>query len=285
MSKPFDWRKYLPVHPAADLFPLLSPDELQALADDIKVHGIRTQIIFDEDGKLLDGRNRLDALALLGLLSVGDDGRLAGIKWRIEQGDPYGIVLSLNVHRRHLTPEQKDEVIAKILKAKSELSNRQIGKLVKADHHKVAKVRRKAESTGEVSPVEKTVGADGKKRKAKAAKKKAATRPKAEKPRVLEEYLGSIEGAGRTGKYVILYRAVFGPFDSEEEAQRWAQARYPYAGRWGDKEVEQEPPAVVQPTPTVNGNVIDPGESAKAMKAAHAAQENDDLDIPECLRR
>jgi hypothetical protein len=58
------------------------------------------------------------------------------------------------------------------------------------------------------------------------------TRTKAgpEEPKVLEEYLGAIEGTGR--KYVILYRAVFGPFDGEEEAERWAQARYPSAGRW-----------------------------------------------------
>jgi hypothetical protein len=61
-DKPFDWRARVAVHDAADLFPLLPPDELRALADDIKANGVRTQIVFDDSGNLLDGRNRLDAL-------------------------------------------------------------------------------------------------------------------------------------------------------------------------------------------------------------------------------
>jgi hypothetical protein len=36
MSDLFDWRKHLPVHPAADLFPLMSEQELKDLAEDIK---------------------------------------------------------------------------------------------------------------------------------------------------------------------------------------------------------------------------------------------------------
>ena len=38
--------------------------------------------------------------------------------------DPYAYVLSANVHRRHLTAEQKRELIAKVLKAQPEKSNR-----------------------------------------------------------------------------------------------------------------------------------------------------------------
>jgi hypothetical protein len=60
------WRDHLKIHPAADLFPLMPPEELQALADDIKANGIRVppESYIDEDGKywLLDGRNRLDAM-------------------------------------------------------------------------------------------------------------------------------------------------------------------------------------------------------------------------------
>jgi hypothetical protein len=49
----------------ADLFPLMSEAELQALADDLKRTGkLQHSIVLTEDGRLLDGRNRLDALAV-----------------------------------------------------------------------------------------------------------------------------------------------------------------------------------------------------------------------------
>ena len=38
--------------------------------------------------------------------------------------DPFELVTSLNIHRRHLTAEQKRELIAKVLKAEPEKSNR-----------------------------------------------------------------------------------------------------------------------------------------------------------------
>ena len=80
--------------------------------------------------------------------------------------------ISLNFYRRHLTAEQKHEFIAKRIKANPEQSNRSIAKQVKEDHHKVAKVRSELESTGEVSPVEKRIGADGRARKRPAKRKK-----------------------------------------------------------------------------------------------------------------
>ena len=44
----------------------------------------------------------------------------------VERTDPYEYVLSANLHRRHLTAEQKREIIAKLLKAQPEKSNRTI---------------------------------------------------------------------------------------------------------------------------------------------------------------
>lgn len=85
--------------------------------------------------------------------------------------DPYDYVLAANVHRRHLTTEQKRELIAKVLKAKPGESNRKIAKQTKADHKTVAAVRGDLESTGEIPQLEKTTGADGKQRKSRAKKK------------------------------------------------------------------------------------------------------------------
>lgn len=53
----------LAVHPDADIYPMLSGDELAGLAADIKRNGLRFPIILDQEGKtLIDGRNRLKVL-------------------------------------------------------------------------------------------------------------------------------------------------------------------------------------------------------------------------------
>src|SRR5919206_4489057 len=44
-------------HPGCDLFPLMSDEDLAALADDIGRNGLHTPIIIHE-GRILDGRNR-----------------------------------------------------------------------------------------------------------------------------------------------------------------------------------------------------------------------------------
>ena len=39
------WRSTLPIHPAAELFPRMSPDELQALGEDIIKNGLTSPIV------------------------------------------------------------------------------------------------------------------------------------------------------------------------------------------------------------------------------------------------
>src|SRR5215216_5385141 len=70
------WRDVLPTHPAADLFPMMSPEQLAELGEDIKAHGLISPIIVwskDASGEqvLLDGRNRLEAMLRAGILAVG----------------------------------------------------------------------------------------------------------------------------------------------------------------------------------------------------------------------
>jgi len=161
------WRDVLPVHPAADLFPLMPPDELKALGEDIKKNGLTSPIVLwkPDDNTvaqcLLDGRNRLDAMELVGLApkldlkseSVTVAGNLSG--WQqadyVAGVDPYEYVLSANLHRRHLTAEQKRKVIAKLIKAKPEASNLAIAKQVKVATDKtVASVRRELEANSEI---------------------------------------------------------------------------------------------------------------------------------------
>ena len=86
-----------PVHPAATLFPMMDAEALQALADDIREHGQREPVILFH-GEVLDGRNRLRACELAGVEPQ--------FVTRDDVESPTTFVLSLNLHRRHLTPVQ-----------------------------------------------------------------------------------------------------------------------------------------------------------------------------------
>lgn len=198
------WRDVLPVHPACELFPPLSPDELQALADDIQANGLHSTLVLwvgDDTTKLLDGRNRLDALQLLGLLDIKDDDLSIKKFWNGEErkwiddeakglglyfdrcydGDPYDLALSYNAHRRHLAAEQKRELIAKVIEANPSRSDRQIAELVKRDHKTVGSVRTQMEDAGRVPHVEVRTDSKGRKQPVKKkAKPSRAYKPPAE---------------------------------------------------------------------------------------------------------
>src|SRR5260370_24172292 len=69
------WRDVLKIHAACELFPLMPPDEMKALGEDIKTNGLQQRITLwpvDEPPGyvLLDGRNRLDAMEAFGLKLV-----------------------------------------------------------------------------------------------------------------------------------------------------------------------------------------------------------------------
>jgi DNA-binding Lrp family transcriptional regulator len=84
--------------------------------------------------------------------------------------DPWAYVVSANIHRRHLTIEDKDRLIVQLLKADPTKSNRQVAKIVDASHPHVAKVRGQAERTGDVETV--TTSTDTKGRQQPAKKKR-----------------------------------------------------------------------------------------------------------------
>jgi hypothetical protein len=197
---PQHWRGILPIHPAAELLPRMSDAELLTLGEDIKRNDLHTPVVLftDQHGTefLLDGRNRLDAMEREGLPIIEDGELNPAIVHKISGNiDPFAWVLSANLHRRHLTSEQKREVIEKCLKDNPNKSNRQIAKEANDDHKKVGRMRKKLESTGAVPRLEKTTGADGKDRKrpVRQSKPKPAVTPEpdlaesAEAPEVEKE--------------------------------------------------------------------------------------------------
>ncbi len=93
-----DW----PVHPAAELFPLLGDAELTELADDIRANGLIEPVWLFDDPQLgtvlLDGRNRAQACEIAGVR----------VETRRYTGDdPITFSISQNLKRRHLTAGQR----------------------------------------------------------------------------------------------------------------------------------------------------------------------------------
>ena len=163
------WRDVLPIHPAAELFPRMSDDELRALGEDIKKNGLQQAVVLlRENGCecLLDGIGRLDAFEAVGVNLVKNGKlNLSNVRLIIDDIDPYAFVISANIHRRHLTAEQRRALIAKLLKATPEKSDRQIAETVKASPTTVGSVRAEMESTVQVGQLDQRVGKDGKARK------------------------------------------------------------------------------------------------------------------------
>ena len=146
----------LKFHPAADIFPLMEGEEFDALVADIAAHGQVEAIVLYQN-KILDGRNKYRAC-----IAAGIEPSFVNYEDIVGRHDPAAFVISANIHRRHLTAEKKREIIAKLIKAQPEKSNRQIAKTAKVDHKTVASIRAEKESTGEIPQLEKTIGADGK---------------------------------------------------------------------------------------------------------------------------
>lgn len=94
-----------PIHPAANLLPLMLDEELQALAADIKRHGQREPIRL-LDGQVIDGRHRLEACKIAGVKPVCLELADSSVD------DPVEYVLSLNLHRRQLTTGQRAMIAA-----------------------------------------------------------------------------------------------------------------------------------------------------------------------------
>lgn len=92
-------------HPLAELFPMLSEQEMHEMADDIVTYGQREPIVL-LDGKILDGRNRYAACVFAEVEPVLVD---------YDGDDPLGFVLSLNLHRRHLSESQRAMVAARLV--------------------------------------------------------------------------------------------------------------------------------------------------------------------------
>jgi hypothetical protein len=179
------WRDELPVHPAAELFPPMTGQELDDLAVDIKKNGLKIAVVIyidpEEKSWFLEGRNRLDAMEKVGLpVPLSGPGLDAMVKIgtvKLERNiDPYAYVMSANIHRRHLTADQKRDLIAKLLTLDPGKTDRQIAKPIKASPTTVGKVRKQLEDTGDVSKLDTRFDAHGRQQPAHKPKRASKIR-------------------------------------------------------------------------------------------------------------
>jgi transposase-like protein len=140
-------------HPDAKLFPMMSETELDDLASDIAKNGLREAIKLDPTGDfIVDGRNReiacerADIAPHYECLPVGTD--------------IFTYVISTNLRRRHLTDEQRREIVREIARRNPDLSIREVAKIADTSPMTVSRVIRSG--VPDDTPEHKKTGGDGK---------------------------------------------------------------------------------------------------------------------------
>jgi hypothetical protein len=85
------------IHPAAEAFPMLDDGEVNALAVDIVQNGLMDPVVLSADGRVIDGRNRLEACRRVNVEP----------SFVTYDGDPWAYSRSVNLWRRNLTTGQR----------------------------------------------------------------------------------------------------------------------------------------------------------------------------------
>jgi hypothetical protein len=92
------------VHPVAELFPMMSEQELDDLAASIKSAGLLNPIVLDTDGTLIDGRNREEACKRAKIVP----------KYTVLDGeDVETFIFAKNASRRHMMKGQLAMAVVK----------------------------------------------------------------------------------------------------------------------------------------------------------------------------
>jgi len=153
----------LEFHPLANIFPLMEGEEFEALVADIGANGQHEPIVLYE-GKILDGRNRYRAC-----LAANAEPRSWADPEIYNDDIARAYVVSRNIRRRHLTAEQKRALLAKLIKAQPERSNRQVAAAAQVSPTFVGTVRSELEAAGDVSTVDTRIDTKGRRQRAKKA--------------------------------------------------------------------------------------------------------------------
>jgi predicted nuclease with TOPRIM domain len=163
-------------------------------------------------------------------------------------------------------------VIVRLLKADPTKSNRAVAKLTDTSHPHVAKVRKRAERTGDVETVTTSVDTKGRKQPSKRAKRaKAANPPPPPSNEVLQQRAAAAERIRALMSRPKPARADSGP-DSSGEIER-IRAR--------NEELERENARLRRENLALRTEI----DELKARLPTVSPPADDGLDVPEFLRR
>jgi hypothetical protein len=213
----------IPFHPFAGIFPLMQGPEFETFVADIEAHGLREPITRYQ-GQILEGRNRYRACQRFASLgdklgvSLKDKHKPHFEEFEGDDAAALAFVVSRNLHRRHLTAEDRRKALVAIVAAQPEKSDRAIAhEAGVADHKQVSRARKRGEATGAIAPVERRKGADGRVRR-KPAKPSRARRWQEQDHR--EAWQAEWRAEGRSLKD---YKA--GVRDRNSEFWKWRRAK------------------------------------------------------------
>jgi len=139
-------------HPLSNIFPPMSDDDFNELVTDIKTNGLQQPIVCYQS-KILDGIHRSKACNIAGC-------KPTFVEFKGTDKEAEAFVISANIRRRHLNPEQRRNIIGKLLTANPGASDRAIAAQAKVSPTTVGEVRKTTVQSGQLR-----TGLDGKKRK------------------------------------------------------------------------------------------------------------------------
>lgn len=140
--------------------PPLTSVEYQALRADIEANGVLVPVVVDEYGNVIDGFNRTEIAADLGIKDYPT--RLVS---GLTEEEKRHMALGLNANRRSLTTQQKRHLIQEELKRSPDLSNNWLAEIVGVSDKTVESVRRELEKAGTIPTITEFRCKDGKRRK------------------------------------------------------------------------------------------------------------------------
>ena len=139
------------------VMPPLTAEEYAELKNDIAQRGVMVPIEYDEQGNVLDGHHRLQICAELG---IRDYPKV--IRAGMTEDEKRTHARKLNMARRQLNREQKQELIREQLRETPEQSDRQIAKALGVSDKTVGAQRHSMEAGAEIPHLDTSMGTDGK---------------------------------------------------------------------------------------------------------------------------